>query len=713
MNKKLKQKGLNEYKIIIPMSDETVKSIKANAAKTILSASIAGFMMFGGQSAKAESVSEPQAIIQTAETQNEAEKKELYLEIDKLMSFNKAARVENDEQKFAKRKIQNANTASVDLEENLHQSSVRDEASADAVIETTSIAEKGAEKGQSESNDEILSAISKKETDEESVLNNAENKKDFEAEIASVASIDGKEDETKTEISKASEESDIKKAASLEDDKNLETVSGAEAEKNIEEKVQTDEAKETITEDKTVETSEVQSEEEKTHPEEAGQTEKSELSLDDFINNKGIEDLFDVDKISEVEEKPEVTEEKTPEAQGASETAPVESKELNYAEDEKKIRDYSEEERYRSTEMEQGNGTSFSTVDTPSMDSKDGFSYETLEPSATSDDKTQWGLEMEFDKEKGQRTYTDFGFTNSGNQAGVLDPGSISANEVGDKLSEKGNFNDPTYKAKAEVEITGSRVQRNENLYSTKEDLEHINNVNTKDPTIIAWEGKYKKDNANGLKATQGPNSSFTFSVNPWPNENDKLDLIKLNGSHNQKEFVQGQTITTNVQVENLDDNARERLVGQVYHPITGEVVEGAKAYINDEGKVVVEMPKGTINADGTLNKDSIFYKDAKYKGIQNLEVKFFARPRTADEFRGIVEANGQGFYTSTGAGTRKINHDGKEVEVDLQGIDRYDHYNLIGGFKLNLDDTRYYDQDFKDKNQDDTSKHTHSKVKP
>lgn len=57
MNKKLKQKGLNEYKIIIPMSDETVKSIKVNAAKTILGASIAGFMMFGGQSAKAESVS--------------------------------------------------------------------------------------------------------------------------------------------------------------------------------------------------------------------------------------------------------------------------------------------------------------------------------------------------------------------------------------------------------------------------------------------------------------------------------------------------------------------------------------------------------------------------------------------------------------------------------------------------------------------------------
>ena len=189
---------------------------------------------------------------------------------------------------------------------------------------------------------------------------------------------------------------------------------------------------------------------------------KSEPSLDDFINNDDFDKLFDFDKIkAQAAENIETSPAKAPDAQKAPSES---SNEPNYAEDEKKIQDYDKNERYRSTEMEQGKGTSYSTIDTPSMDFKDGFRYDTLEPSETSDDKTQWGLEMEFDKEKGQRTYTDFSFTNSGNQAGVLDPGNISANEVGDKLSEKGNFNDPTYKAKAEVEITGSRVQRNENL---------------------------------------------------------------------------------------------------------------------------------------------------------------------------------------------------------------------------------------------------------
>ena len=404
----------------------------------------------------------------------------------------------------------------------------------------------------------------------------------------------------------------------------------------------------------------------------------------------------------------EVSNEIRPSAEQASDVP------KNYAEDEKKIKDYSEEERYRSTEMEQGDGTTATSTD-PSMESKDGFSYKTLEPGAGSPDKKQWGIEIEFDKEKGQRTYTDFGFSQSDNLNDVLDIGSISANEVGDKLSDKGDFQDPNYKSESEIEITASgRALKNLNLYASEEDIKHINNINNKN-TVMAWEGTYKKDNPYGPYATQGGNASFTFTVNPWPNENDKLNLIKLNGTHDKKEFVQGQTIKTGVKVENLDANARERLVGQVYHPVTGEIVEGAEAYIDKNDNVVVKMPAGVIDENGNLNKDSIFYKDPNYKGLQNLEVKFFARPRTKQEFENIItnDEDNYGTYTETGAGTADINHKGKTVTIDKQGIDRYDHYNLIGNFKLNLDDTRYYDQGFIDENKDDTSEHTSSKVKP
>ena len=407
----------------------------------------------------------------------------------------------------------------------------------------------------------------------------------------------------------------------------------------------------------------------------------------------------------------EMSDEITPVAQKASQ----ESTDPNYAEDEKNIKDYSEKERYRSTQMEQGDGTT-ATLSDPSMESKDGFSYKTLEPSPTSEDKTKWGIEIEFNKEKGQRTYTDFGFSNSANLKNFLDDGTtIEANDVENKISETGDFKDPTYKADADLEITASgRDLRLLNLYADEKDLEHINNKDNNN-TVMAWEGKYKKENPEGPYATQGGSAIFTFAVNPWPNENDKLDLIKLNGSHNQKEFVQGQTITTDVQVENLDDSARKRLVGQVYHPVTGKIVPDAKAYIDDNDMVVIEMPKGAVDEKGNINEDSIFYNDVDYKGLQNLEVKFFARPRTADEFRAVIEndEDNYGTYTSTGAGEGTINHKGIDVVIDKQGIDRYDHYNLIGGFKINLDDTRYYDQGFFDDNDEDTSEHTSSPVKP
>lgn len=383
------------------------------------------------------------------------------------------------------------------------------------------------------------------------------------------------------------------------------------------------------------------------------------------IEDKENKNVTEVKNNSDTKENQniEISKENPVQAQGAGENQGQNSTDPNYADDEKEIKDFNDKERYRSTQMEQGNGPTDTIADTPDMESKDGFSYNTLEPSGSSSDKKKWGIEIEFDKEKGQRTYTDFSFSNSGNMAGVLDPGSVGSKEVGEKIEE--GSKDPNYKTESEIEITASKTQRNLNLYASEEDIKHINNVDNKN-TTMAWEGRYTKDNPNGLKASQGPNSLFTFTVNPWPNENDKLELIKLNGKHDKKEFVQGQEITTGVKVENLDENARERLVGQVYHPITGEVVEGAKAYINDEGFVVIKMPDGAVNEDGTINENSIFYKDPKYKGIQNLEVKFFARPRTKAEFEQIIanDENNFGTYTQTGAGTRIINHKGEDVEV-------------------------------------------------
>lgn len=116
-------------------------------------------------------------------------------------------------------------------------------------------------------------------------------------------------------------------------------------------------------------------------------------TLDDFINNEGIESLFDVEKINanakenlnaDAEEKLEEALAKAPQAQGAEAPAnaaetdtPVQtSKDVNYAEDEKKIEDFDESERYRSTQMEQGAGTIADYIPPDKMDEFiDGYRY--------------------------------------------------------------------------------------------------------------------------------------------------------------------------------------------------------------------------------------------------------------------------------------------------------------------------------------------------
>ena len=462
--------------------------------------------------------------------------------------------------------------------------------------------------------------------------------------------------------------------------------------------------------------------------EKQNQQESSELKEEKEINSKktgfGSQALLhpaQATAVSNVENEAdnsglEVSDEKPAEAQKAEPAEP------NYSEDEKKVGNYRESQMEPGQVDENGDlvsgGPTHTEPNSPDMDFKDGARYKTLEPGGDSPDKKKFGIEIEIDKEKGQRTYTEIGFTNSGLLGGVLDNGSNPANDEGKELAD--GFKDPNYKAEADLDITSSGKQRNVNIWASEEDLKHINNT-ANDNTTMAWQGKYKADNPNGLKATQGNSASFIFTVNPWPNENDKLQLIKLEGEYKDKVFVKGQEVDTKIKVENLDDNAKGRLVGQVYNPNTGKVVPGASAYIDENGIVKVKMPKGALKQDASgkyvVDEESIF-NTADYKGIQHLDVRFFARPRTKAEFENVASknnefTNGDAKYTETGAGTADINHKGTNVTIDKQGIDRYDHYNLIGKFNLNLDDTRHYDQDFKDQQGNKLDEHTSTKVIP
>ena len=376
----------------------------------------------------------------------------------------------------------------------------------------------------------------------------------------------------------------------------------------------------------------------------------------------------------------------------------------DYGIDEAKIKDYNSSERYRQTDLTPGS-TIVGNVSTDEGKEKDGFKFKTLNPSASSPDKKAYGYEITIDKKTGQRTYTKVVVTDSG--LVPVNAGDKPMMKEGEKLTP--DSPEVTYKPDEDGNISG-RKQKLYNYEASEETLKHINSKDNSS-TVIGMKDNYTKDNPD--KKYFGKSFFITYKVNPWPNENDNLQLMKLNGEYNEKVFVQGQDLDTGIKVDNVDENAKERLVGQVYHPVTGKIVPGAKAYIANDGKIHIQMPDGAINKDGSINKESIFYKDPTFKGIQSLDVKFFARPRTADEFKAISQAPedelDRGTYVETGAGTATINHKGKDVVIDKQGIDRYDHYNLIGSLNLQLDDTKYYDQDFAHK---DKEKETTTEVK-
>lgn len=400
------------------------------------------------------------------------------------------------------------------------------------------------------------------------------------------------------------------------------------------------------------------------------------------------------------------------EIQAGAQKAPTESTEPNYTEEEKNIKNYSDSERYKTTDLTPGS-TIVENVNTDEGKEKDGFKFDTLNPSAGSPDKKAYGYEIVIDKKTGQRTYTKIAVTDSGRIPAT--GGDKPFLGEGEKLTPESPT--VTYKP-GEDGYTKKGRQASYGYEASEETLKHINS-NDNDTTVIGMKDNYTEDNPQ-KKFFKGSSFAITYKVNPWPNENDKLQLMKLNGEYNEKVFVQGQDIDTKVKVDNIDANAKERLVGQVYNPITGAVVPGARAYIADDGSIHIQMPEGALkkNADGkyVVNEESIF-NTKDYKGIQNLDVKFFARPRTKEEFKTIAEtpddSGDTGTYVGTGAGSETINHKGTDVTIDKQGIDRYDHYNLIGKLKLNLDDTRYYDQDFKDQEGNKLDEHTSTRVFP
>ena len=160
--------------------------------------------------------------------------------------------------------------------------------------------------------------------------------------------------------------------------------------------------------------------------------------------------------------------------------------------------------------------------------SQAGFSWNTLEPAAKSSLRTRWGLSVAFDNSQ-DRTFADWGFTNSGLMGAYLDRAQIPAMDADTDFP----MNPPlsvTHKADEVVVIDGVRQHRNLNLNAelTEDKVKQFAEAGADNPVRYAWQGDYTKENPDGPRATQGTSSSFTAVVNPWPSENIECNPITV-----------------------------------------------------------------------------------------------------------------------------------------------------------------------------------------
>lgn len=273
--------------------------------------------------------------------------------------------------------------------------------------------------------------------------------------------------------------------------------------------------------------------------------------------------------------------------------------------------------------------------------SQAGFTWFRTEPNPQDQDKTQWGLSVAFDNSK-DRTFADWSFSNSGLLGAYLNVGEVPAMAAGQTLpTDKGPV---TAKADESIEITGSRSQRNLNLYAdlSEDKVKQFAQADADNPVRYAWQGKYLKDNTDGLKATTGESAAFTAVVNPWPSENIECNPIT----------VSWESFDNHVIVE-----GEETQVGHINIPVvTGEGTDDSlsrmvvEAY-DDNGSFIGSSNAAASGGQQLLrvaDNGDIYFTWPKYRGTnlaanKNVNFSVIALPRTVEQLQAAVENNNSG----------------------------------------------------------------------
>lgn len=310
--------------------------------------------------------------------------------------------------------------------------------------------------------------------------------------------------------------------------------------------------------------------------------------------------------------------------------------------------------------------------------SQAGFTWGTLEPSATSPSKTAWGIGISFDNSK-DRTFVDWSFTNSGRLGAYLNTAPVSSMNIGQALT-----NDKavvTHKADENIDITGRGAQRNINLLAnlTEDKVGQYAQASSANPVRYAWKSDYTQENPS-LHATQGSSALFSAVVNPWPSENIECNPITVSWDNFQKHvIVPGEetkvgTINVPAVANGGKDDSLSRMVVEAY---------------DGNGKFIGTTDPAASGGEKMLRIDDsgdIYFTWPKYRGTnladdKNVNFSVLAKPRTVDQLQAAGENNDP--------------YGEPKTFESSNSLDRYSTANVIDSKAFSLDDTEYHNPQY------------------
>lgn len=190
---------------------------------------------------------------------------------------------------------------------------------------------------------------------------------------------------------------------------------------------------------------------------------------------------------------------------------------FNYGNNEKEIKDFSDDERYRKSDLEPGEKRIDLTHHDSSTEDKDGFSFWILNPTTGTKDKKTYGIGVKFDPKK-ERTYAGVTVNSSGSNLNIKqkfgDPESIESAKPGTELGVDNPPVSDQAEATMDIDVKKSKVASLA-IARTENDLKLINSINhvytekdkedaekrgetvevgKRKPTVFAWKDEYKKD---------------------------------------------------------------------------------------------------------------------------------------------------------------------------------------------------------------------------